>query len=512
MGTADYIAPEQAVDPHAVDIRADLYSLGCTFYYLLTGRPPFPGGSFIQKVERHRWEQPESVDQVEPEVPKTIAAIVHRLMAKCPEDRYQTPEELIAALCDPQKATPVAEPAGAAPVLQPIRRRKWSGLAAVAATGVLLVGIAAVAHFAIKSPEGTEAKTRPTGKTATPLASAKTIVTVSPLDRLTPDSIPVEEKRVAGGGDPQRAPHDLVAIFGSSAPGQPSISGVAFSRDGKWLAAATSTGLIKLWNTETRAEVRSWPAHKSYTASVAFHPNGHLLASGGDDNLVRLWDPRTGEPKPPLTGHTDVVNVVLFSATGKYLASGARDHTIRVWPLTVRKEPQTLKGHGLYITSLSFSPDETLLASASDDKTARVWNTATGVQQDILTGPGGQVSGVAFSPDGKTVAAASWDNLIRLWMPGANKEVRTVSGHASQVHEVVFDPEGKTLISSSYDGSVRVWNPTFGAQNRLWQIGPPGQGFAQRLALSPEGRYLAVANTNGTVYVLRLAPAPPSKR
>jgi serine/threonine protein kinase len=98
MGTPDYIAPEQALESHAVDIRADLYSLGCTFYYLLTGRVPFPGGSLFQKVNRHQFEAPEPVERFRPEVPPVVAAVVRKLMAKRPEDRYQTPAELAEAL------------------------------------------------------------------------------------------------------------------------------------------------------------------------------------------------------------------------------------------------------------------------------------------------------------------------------------------------------------------------------------------------------------------------------
>src|SRR5262245_40966487 len=82
LGTPDYIAPEQLEDPHSADIRADLYSLGCTFYFLLSGRVPFPGGTLIQKLDRQRWEVPPSVEQLRPEVPAAVSAIVRRLMAK----------------------------------------------------------------------------------------------------------------------------------------------------------------------------------------------------------------------------------------------------------------------------------------------------------------------------------------------------------------------------------------------------------------------------------------------
>src|SRR5439155_8480233 len=89
LGTPDYIAPEQAHDPRLADHRADLYALGCVFYFLLTGRPPFPGGTAQEKVRRHQFEPPVPVGRLRPDVPPAVAEIVHRLLAKDPNARYQ---------------------------------------------------------------------------------------------------------------------------------------------------------------------------------------------------------------------------------------------------------------------------------------------------------------------------------------------------------------------------------------------------------------------------------------
>jgi serine/threonine protein kinase len=98
MGTPDYMAPEQAEESHTVDGRADLYSLGCTLYHLLTGHVPFPGGTLYQKLQKHHVEQPPSIEQERPEVPAAVTEVVRKLMAKRPEDRYQTPAELATVL------------------------------------------------------------------------------------------------------------------------------------------------------------------------------------------------------------------------------------------------------------------------------------------------------------------------------------------------------------------------------------------------------------------------------
>jgi tRNA A-37 threonylcarbamoyl transferase component Bud32 len=98
MGTLDFISPEQILDAHAADIRADLYSLGCTFYFLLTGQAPFPKGSAGNKIGCHLMWQPPAVERLRPDVPAWLAAVLRKLMAKNPDDRFQTPAELAAAL------------------------------------------------------------------------------------------------------------------------------------------------------------------------------------------------------------------------------------------------------------------------------------------------------------------------------------------------------------------------------------------------------------------------------
>jgi eukaryotic-like serine/threonine-protein kinase len=97
-GTPDFMSPEQARNRDMVDIRSDLYSLGCTFYYLLTGHVPFPGGSMLDKLIRHHSELPAPPEKLRPRIAPAVAAIVLKLLAKDPADRFQTPQELADAL------------------------------------------------------------------------------------------------------------------------------------------------------------------------------------------------------------------------------------------------------------------------------------------------------------------------------------------------------------------------------------------------------------------------------
>ena len=98
LGTLDYASPEQLSDATKADVRSDLYSVGCTLYFALSGRPPFEGGDMINKIFRQRLDDPEPLEKVARGVPAAFAAIVRKLMAKNPEERYQSCAELRADL------------------------------------------------------------------------------------------------------------------------------------------------------------------------------------------------------------------------------------------------------------------------------------------------------------------------------------------------------------------------------------------------------------------------------
>ncbi len=122
LGTADYVAPEQALNSHEVDSRADIYSLGATFYFLLAGRPLFPEGQITHKLIWHQTRQPTPLRQLRAEIPAELAAVVERMIDKEPPRRYQTAAEVVEALL-PWTATPLPPPvAEEMPRLSPAAR------------------------------------------------------------------------------------------------------------------------------------------------------------------------------------------------------------------------------------------------------------------------------------------------------------------------------------------------------------------------------------------------------
>lgn len=98
LGTFDYISPEQAHDPRDADFRSDIYSLGCTLYFMLTGSPPYPGGTMLQKLLSHGNSPPPDARQLRPEVSQNLARVIEKMLAKNPNERYQTAGDLIADL------------------------------------------------------------------------------------------------------------------------------------------------------------------------------------------------------------------------------------------------------------------------------------------------------------------------------------------------------------------------------------------------------------------------------
>jgi hypothetical protein len=164
MGTVDYMAPEQALDSHAVDIRADIYSLGCTLFYLLTGQPPFPGGTDAEKLVRHQLKQPPDVHQMRPEVPGDLAAVVGKMLAKESGERFGTPAEVVQALSGESSVSSTTArctglsssrtlPLGMALRKAPPHRRR---LLLGAVGGIVALGVGSIAYLGQSSPRTTK--------------------------------------------------------------------------------------------------------------------------------------------------------------------------------------------------------------------------------------------------------------------------------------------------------------------------------------------------------------------
>ncbi len=266
------------------------------------------------------------------------------------------------------------------------------------------------------------------------------------------------------------------------------VVSLAFSPDSRTLASGSSDCTVKLWDVITGQCLHSLQEHGNEVWSVAFSPEGDKLVSGCDDQIIRLWSVRTGECLKIFQGHTNWVLSVAFSLDGQTLVSGSDDNTIRLWDVNSGECLKIFQGHSDGIRSISLSPDGQMLASSSDDQTIRLWNLSTGECQRIFRGHTNQIFSVAFSPQGDILASGSHDQTVRLWDVRTGECKRIFQGHSNIVFSVAFSPGGDVLASGSRDQTVKLWHiPTS-------QCFKTFQGHSNQIlsvAFNPDGKTLA---------------------
>jgi WD40 repeat protein len=289
---------------------------------------------------------------------------------------------------------------------------------------------------------------------------------------------------------------------------QGELLAVAVSPDGQTLAAAGTGQTVRLWDlgagrtVDGTPPVRSLAGHRGMVVALAFSPSGRLLASSSTDKNVILWDVAAGDKVRTLQGSEIRGGPVAFTADGQQLAVGGAEGSLTFFDVNTGKTKAVAPLHTGAIRAVAFSPDGRYYATGGGDKVVYLCEMASGRKVSVFGGANGAITGVAFTPDSRTLAAGSDDGLLRLW-DVASGEKTTLDNSGGPVAAVAIRPTGDLIATGSADGTVRLWQRKGGAL--AWSCGPgPFGRQVNRVAFTPEGRYLATANGNGTVTILRV--------
>ncbi len=496
MGTPDYMAPEQAVDARSADIRADVYSLGCTLYYLLTGSVPYPAATAMLKLLAHREQPLPSIRQARPEVSPELARVVARLLAKKPEDRYQTPGAVATAL------EPFTRPA------QPPRKRRPLAAALVAAflAGIVLAGIVV---YRIQTDRG------------------ELVITTES------DDVEVVVKR---GGE-------LVEIMDAKTKKKITLRSGVYDlelKDGKGLkldiTKATLTrgetvlakierlpkGVPPPLNPDAKSpaedregEVRQIVGHSNEIHPVAFSPDGKIILTGAcvdtsnspGDCAIQLWDPATGKELRRLTGHRAGIKCAAFSRDGKRVVAGGYwpDPSVTVWDAETGQVLNRFKhsaGAPAIVYGVAFSKDGRHVFSCGTEdgpkrgSSLRMWNLETNKEEKNRFNEPASCRGLAVSHDGRLLACCFIRDAaaMRIWEIETGKLIKEFprkKNDGEGTNGIVFSPGDSQLISGDSDFGIHLWDIQNGNDLRRFE-GESGVVFA--VAISRDGRRAACGN------------------
>ncbi len=240
------------------------------------------------------------------------------------------------------------------------------------------------------------------------------------------------------------------------------VRGVAFSRDGKWLAAAgglcAKQGEVKIWNLEKQSVAVTIQGHSDCIYGVAFSADGKLLATSSYDKLIKLWDITTGQEIRTLKDHIDAVYAIAFTPDGKRLVSGSADRGVKIWDVA--------SGHRLYtfsdsldvINTIAIDPTGKFVAAGGIDKSIRIWrmDETGGELIQSLMAHEDAILKLAWSPDGKTIISSSADKSIKVFRAGDLTELKRFGGQSDWTFGLEFSPDGAQFAVARMDGSYAL--------------------------------------------------------
>ncbi len=295
-----------------------------------------------------------------------------------------------------------------------------------------------------------------------------------------------------------------------------------FSPDGRWIAAASADGMVRLLATVDAQFAGTPMRHSDRIRTIAFSADGALVLTASDDHTARVWSVPGGEPLALSMRHGDAVNSAVFSPDGARIATTSRDNTARVWDvLTGLPLSQPLR-HFEQPHCAVFAPDGATLFTGGADGMVQRWDLRAGTsgpleseraessadqlsrEADTLRrlhiAPDSPVASVRVSPDGRTVLTATHSpgNVAQLWDAATGQPLGSAMRHNDDVLAAEFSPDGALVATASEDNTARIWDARTGAR-----ISPDLRHTrtVAAVAFSPDSRRVATASWDGTARI-----------
>jgi serine/threonine protein kinase/WD40 repeat protein len=494
MGTPDYVAPEQILDAAKADIRADIYSLGCTLYYLLSGSPPFAGGSLYEVLHAHSTATARPLNLVRPEVSIELAAVVAKMLAKDPGKRYQTPGEVAKELQPFTK--PGAVPTSAAAPVRPLPGRISDARPGKSAKTQGPVDAPKLPRgkadkpspfaFATKTMFG-ESPTKPTSKRSAqvqvgrPLwyglaialaigfvglaVVASGVLRVTPgdvdfrvdVDRVDVDRVTKKAPKIVEQSPNPKPPEPLLVIAGDETP----VFAVSFNRDAKYVIAGFKDGKSRVFETSTGRADLMYVGRLGPVRCISCSDAGNFVITADRGDSIEVWH-RDGKEIHLLPGKAKGVVCAAISRNGKQVVCSFSDKRLSVRDVESGKERVLLTMDSIApVRALSFNGDGTWIMGRAF-KTAYIWEAATGRTLQTFNGHVSFVNAVSVSEDGKLLVTGSLDKSIKVWDTATGNEKLHIDNGAP-VLSAAITRDGKWIVSGGQDDkAVKVWNALTG--------------------------------------------------
>jgi eukaryotic-like serine/threonine-protein kinase len=546
MGTVDFMAPEQAEDSRSVDHRADIYSLACTLYFLLTGRAPFASGTVIKRVMAHQQLSPPSIRASRPDVPESLDAAYLAMMAKNPDDRPESMTTVIALLDACRSTVNVAEPRSGLgsfsrtllEVSVPSERESPVLIASDNLAGSELDTVANVddrdlvdrRHDVTQSGGVSpilqrdrgigrpgRAWNRPAVLAALGSVAAIAVLIVSffAVNRRGGD---VDSPSVAGPGPS----HPFPNLTSEPNPEGP-VNPVDNQPDPSTISIEKAATVVPLKTTEARVPKVPVPdvpklkpvavptydvaplftKHAGAVRAVAVSRDGRFAVSAGLDHSARLWDVRTGKQHLKLDHPSEVMDAAIapdrrFALT----ATKGRPNTngiMRLWNLNTGKAVfSTGVSHVGYVASVAFVPNNRGLSGGQDGH-AVLWDLALGrpigklgVQKGIVRG-----HAMAVFLDGHHALTGGEDGVVHLWNLANRKQSDRWIAHQGPISGIAVSSDGRRAVTCSQDHTAILWDVAKGYQLNRFTM--PGEDRPRSVAFMRDGNVLAAGGEFGEV-------------